>query len=369
MNFNETLRSTQQAIEGLTRQFQGVVRDVEELMKGKRSATIEKIVGDNLGGFHSPHDQRTYDNAWSNGRINPCIYRMMLGGKEDRYSILAFSPSTVEPYKYHPSCGTSLFCFSIVGGNGISKCLVGSIWKELVVVFEALYFTAIVVSRFGCLAERYLCLGASCGWGWFGCDTRSMNNVNKMHYLWTSAPNLTKEGIQILIELILIQPQTVSITHDTNTINMMKHVTAITQLLMMKMMKMTISTKIISQWFSSARYDYTKFGAFLDMGSGKPIDDLIEFGILRLLDWNDSMTDIQLGMRFVDKVQTLTKRYMVRSSIRVDGTGNNVYTLRMNNKSCSCSKWQAYTLPWSDALGLCRENGTRADTYVLDRYS
>ncbi|KAI5671924.1 hypothetical protein M9H77_12288 [Catharanthus roseus] len=31
-----------------------------------------------------------------------------------------------------------------------------------------------------------------------------------------------------------------------------------------------------SQWFSSARYDYTYFGAFLDMGSGSPIDDLVE---------------------------------------------------------------------------------------------
>ncbi|KAI5654488.1 hypothetical protein M9H77_31675 [Catharanthus roseus] len=45
---------------------------------------------------------------------------------------------------------------------------------------------------------------------------------------------------------------------------------------------------------------------------------------------------------------------MVRSSIRVAGTGNNVYTLRMNNKSCSC---------------VCRENGTRADTYMSDIYS
>ncbi|KAI5662294.1 hypothetical protein M9H77_21617 [Catharanthus roseus] len=32
-----------------------------------------------------------------------------------------------------------------------------------------------------------------------------------------------------------------------------------------------------SQWFSSARYDYTHSGAFLDMGSGSPIDDLVEF--------------------------------------------------------------------------------------------
>ncbi|KAI5671225.1 hypothetical protein M9H77_11589 [Catharanthus roseus] len=61
-----------------------------------------------------------------------------------------------------------------------------------------------------------------------------------------------------------------------------------------------------SQWFSSARYDCTHSGAFLDMGSGSPIDDLVESGTVRLLDWNDSMTDIQLGMRFVDKVQAIS---------------------------------------------------------------
>ncbi|KAI5674283.1 hypothetical protein M9H77_14647 [Catharanthus roseus] len=32
-----------------------------------------------------------------------------------------------------------------------------------------------------------------------------------------------------------------------------------------------------SQWFSSARYDYTHSGAFL--GSGSPIDDLVESGV------------------------------------------------------------------------------------------
>ncbi|KAI5662684.1 hypothetical protein M9H77_22007 [Catharanthus roseus] len=42
------------------------------------------------------------------------------------------------------------------------------------------------------------------------------------------------------------------------------------------------------------------------MGSGSPIDDLVESGTTRLLDWNDSMTDIQLGMRFVDKVQAIS---------------------------------------------------------------
>ncbi|KAI5648484.1 hypothetical protein M9H77_34489 [Catharanthus roseus] len=61
-----------------------------------------------------------------------------------------------------------------------------------------------------------------------------------------------------------------------------------------------------SQWFSSTRYDYIHSGAFLDMGLSSPIDDHVESGTIRLLDWNDSMTDIQLGMRFVDKVQTIS---------------------------------------------------------------
>ncbi|KAI5657729.1 hypothetical protein M9H77_26522 [Catharanthus roseus] len=129
-------------------------------------------------------------------------------------------------------------------------------------------------------------------------------------------------------------------------------------------------------------------------------------GTVRLLDWNDSMTDIQLGMRFVDKVQTVLfqtgctyKRawyaqkfaieriekksrehkvttynpregiYIVRSPIRVFGTGNNVYTLRLNNKSCSCGKWKTYILPSSHILAMCRENGSRTDTYVPKIYS
>ncbi|KAI5652297.1 hypothetical protein M9H77_29484 [Catharanthus roseus] len=72
------------------------------------------------------------------------------------------------------------------------------------------------------------------------------------------------------------------------------------------------------------------------------------------------------------KVTTYNLRegiYMVRSPIRVSGTGNNVYTLRMNNTSCSCEKWQTYALPCSHVLAVCRENGTRADIYVPEIFS
>ncbi|KAI5652870.1 hypothetical protein M9H77_30057 [Catharanthus roseus] len=61
--------------------------------------------------------------------------------------------------------------------------------------------------------------------------------------------------------------------------------------------------------------------------------------------------------------------YMVRSPIRVSGTGNNVYTLRLNNKFCSYGKWQTYTLPCSHVLAVYRENGSRTDTYLPEIYS
>ncbi|KAI5676202.1 hypothetical protein M9H77_07152 [Catharanthus roseus] len=60
---------------------------------------------------------------------------------------------------------------------------------------------------------------------------------------------------------------------------------------------------------------------------------------------------------------------MVKSSFWVSVTGNNVYTLGINNKSCSCGKWQTYTLLCSHVLAVCRENRPRADTYVPEIYS
>ncbi|KAI5683731.1 hypothetical protein M9H77_04959 [Catharanthus roseus] len=60
---------------------------------------------------------------------------------------------------------------------------------------------------------------------------------------------------------------------------------------------------------------------------------------------------------------------MVKSPIRVSSMSNNVYTLRLNNKSYSCGKWQTHTLPCSHVLAVCRENGSRTDTYVPEIYS
>ncbi|KAI5648526.1 hypothetical protein M9H77_34531 [Catharanthus roseus] len=82
------------------------------------------------------------------------------------------------------------------------------------------------------------------------------------------------------------------------------------------------------------------------------------------------MTNIQLGMRdhTITKYNPREGIYMVKSPRRLDGTGNNNDTLKMNEKSCSCGKWQEYTLHCSHALTVCRENGTRLDTYVSDIY-
>ncbi|KAI5649312.1 hypothetical protein M9H77_35317 [Catharanthus roseus] len=60
--------------------------------------------------------------------------------------------------------------------------------------------------------------------------------------------------------------------------------------------------------------------------------------------------------------------YMIKSPIRVSGTGNNVYTLRLNNKFCICQKWQTYTLPCSHVLAVCRKNRSRTDAYIPEIY-
>ncbi|KAI5658096.1 hypothetical protein M9H77_26889 [Catharanthus roseus] len=67
MNLNGTLRSMQQSIKGLERQFQNIARDVEELKKSKSSATMKQRVGDNLSGSNSPHHKRPYDNVSTYG--------------------------------------------------------------------------------------------------------------------------------------------------------------------------------------------------------------------------------------------------------------------------------------------------------------
>ncbi|KAI5663140.1 hypothetical protein M9H77_22463 [Catharanthus roseus] len=153
----------------------------------------------------------------------------------------------------------------------------------------------------------------------------SMNNDEEMRYLWTIPPHHAKEGIHIFVEFEQIQQHGIPITQDINTTNMTEHITSVT-LMVYDEPSMLYSTvnddddeidqldgddavskgelqtpvnpvnhvnpvteNIVpqwesSQWFNSARYDYIQSGAFLDMGSGSPIDDLVESGTIRLLD-------------------------------------------------------------------------------------
>ncbi|KAI5648730.1 hypothetical protein M9H77_34735 [Catharanthus roseus] len=167
-----------------------------------------------------------------------------------------------------------------------------------------------------------------------------MNNDEEIRYLWIIPPHYANKGIHILVEFEHIQQLSILIIQDINITNMTEHITAVTQMvfdepfmlyptinddddeidqsdgddvvssqsesdndndpeegeletLVNCVTENTVSQWESSQWFSRARYDYTHSGAFLDMGSGSPIDDLVESGTIRLLDWNDSMTDIQ----------------------------------------------------------------------------
>ncbi|KAI5658062.1 hypothetical protein M9H77_26855 [Catharanthus roseus] len=153
----------------------------------------------------------------------------------------------------------------------------------------------------------------------------SMNNDEAMRYLWTIPPHHAKEEIHILVEFEQIQQHSIPITHDRNTTNMTEHITAVTHMVsdepsmlyttvnnnddkvdesdgddavskgeLQTLLNLVnpvnpITENIVpqwesSQWFSSARYDYTYSGAFLGMGSSSPIDDLVESGTIQLLD-------------------------------------------------------------------------------------
>ncbi|KAI5653020.1 hypothetical protein M9H77_30207 [Catharanthus roseus] len=80
MNLNETLRSMQQFIEGLARQFRSIARDIEELKNGKSSATMKKRFRDNLGGFNSPYHQRPFENVSSGYLGRPQVRDGRRGG-------------------------------------------------------------------------------------------------------------------------------------------------------------------------------------------------------------------------------------------------------------------------------------------------
>ncbi|KAI5658811.1 hypothetical protein M9H77_27604 [Catharanthus roseus] len=188
----------------------------------------------------------------------------------------------------------------------------------------------------------------------------SMNNDEEMRYLWTIQHHLAKEGIHILVKFEPIQQQNIPSTNDRNTTTLPEHITAVTRIVSdeLSMLYSTVNNDddevdgsdgddVISNQSESdddndpeegefqtplnpcnneraangsatSRYDYTHSGAFLDISSGSPIDDLVESDTVRLLDWNDSMTDLQLGIRFVDKVQAVSAVRMYSISMGVN---------------------------------------------------
>ncbi|KAI5653723.1 hypothetical protein M9H77_30910 [Catharanthus roseus] len=159
----------------------------------------------------------------------------------------------------------------------------------------------------------------------------SMNNNEEILYLWTIQPHLAKERIHILVEFEHSQQQNIPSTNDRNATTLPEHITVVTQMVSDEpsMLYSTINNdddevdgsdrddavssqsesdddnnpeegefqtplnpinpvnpvteNIVQQWessqrFSNARYDYTHSGAFLDIGSSSPVDDLVEFG-------------------------------------------------------------------------------------------
>ncbi|KAI5678837.1 hypothetical protein M9H77_09787 [Catharanthus roseus] len=115
------------------------------------------------------------------------------------------------------------------------------------------------------------------------------------------------------------------------------------------------------------------------MGLGSPLDDLVESGTIRLLDWNDSMTDIQLGMRFVDKVQAISavlfqtgctykrawyaRKSAIERFLRIEMKSREHKVTTYNpREGISMVKSQI-------RVSVYRENGSRADTYVPEIYS
>ncbi|KAI5675982.1 hypothetical protein M9H77_06932 [Catharanthus roseus] len=157
----------------------------------------------------------------------------------------------------------------------------------------------------------------------------NMNNDDEMCYLWAIRLDISKKRIHVLVEFESLQSQTFSDVQHTHVLmqedhsNVRQHeddevnddadadydvLSAFNKDNGDNDKEDDNSTHLnpFTQWFSNTPYDYTSSGAFLDMGSGEQIDDLIKSGTIRLLDLNDAMTDLQLGMRFIDKIQAIS---------------------------------------------------------------
>ncbi|KAI5649770.1 hypothetical protein M9H77_35775 [Catharanthus roseus] len=189
----------------------------------------------------------------------------------------------------------------------------------------------------------------------------SMNNDDEMRYIWTIRLDISKEGIHVLVEFEPIQSQIFSEVQHTHyqLMRITKHSSTYDddnddadedsdvssesnddnnpndeeddiRTPVNPLSSTTVNQWQSSQWFNKAPYDYISSGAFLNMGLGEQIDDLIESNTIRLLDMNDAMTDIQLGMRFVNKIQAISA--VQKWSIRIGREFRVVKTSKYNFK-------------------------------------
>ncbi|KAI5671550.1 hypothetical protein M9H77_11914 [Catharanthus roseus] len=97
----------------------------------------------------------------------------------------------------------------------------------------------------------------------------SMNNNDEMRYPWTIRPDISNEGIHMVSDESSMLCPDVEEDDDDNK----------------------------------------DTDEIMTLGSGEQIDDLIEPGTTRLLDWNDAMIDIQLSMRFTKEHTYLIQVY------------------------------------------------------------
>lgn len=61
--------------------------------------------------------------------------------------------------------------------------------------------------------------------------------------------------------------------------------------------------------------------------------------------------------------------FNVKSPIREDGRGNNVYIVNFRDKSCTCQKWLLFGIPCSYVFAVCRHKGLDPSRFVSNIYS
>lgn len=59
----------------------------------------------------------------------------------------------------------------------------------------------------------------------------------------------------------------------------------------------------------------------------------------------------------------------MKSPIREDGRGNNVYTVNFRDQSCTCNKWSVFGIPCSHTFAVCQHKGLDPSKFVLNIYS